>query len=192
MQAMTSQAPVNAFGVRLERIPDNVLCEPIEYIFADHCRQRDMCEALQALASLCANEEIEAEPAQVLLDWLTVDLPLHIADEEHDLFPRLGAKALPEDKFPDILRLLGTEHERDRDLTAAVIKGLGELAVGSPLKDSEGFRIATEVFAASHLSHLNWENAVVLTLARQRLGQDDQNAMAHNMAARREIELPDS
>jgi len=41
-----------------------------------------------------------------------------------------------------------------------------------------------------HLSHLNWENTVVLELARLRLNPDDLRAMAKNMAARRGITLP--
>lgn len=197
MQSKANQKPPTLFGEPMERIPDNVLLEPIEYIFADHCRQRDMCTALQELAKQSkiyadkgVSNELGPEPAQRILDCLHHDLPLHIADEEQDLFPRLNAKAQPQDKIADILRLLSAEHERDHQLIKDVMDGLESIAASQPLDDPEGFRTAAEVFSASHLSHLHWENAVVLELARRRLDDEDKRAMSVSMAARRSIDLP--
>ena len=34
---------------RLDRIPDNLLREPLEYLGADHIRQRKICNALDTL-----------------------------------------------------------------------------------------------------------------------------------------------
>lgn len=110
--------------------------------------------------------------------------------KKKDLFPRLLQKAKPQDKVDDILRLLQSEHERDHELVNDVIVGLKEISQSTPLSDGEGFRTSAEVFAASHLSHLNWENAVVLELARRRLDADDQRTMSQNMAKRRGITLP--
>jgi len=191
MQTMTDRPSLNLFGVQMERIPDNLLLEPIEYIFADHCRQRDMCTALKALCQQKNLGDIETEWVRVMLDCLEVDLPLHVADEEKDLFPRLRQKAKPEDKFEDTLYLLSSEHERDRVLVQDVLEGIRSLANGMPIDNTNEFRTSAQVFSQIHLSHLNWENTVILELARLRLDAQDQRAMAVNMAARRGIVLPE-
>jgi len=190
MQAKADPPPSDLFGVQIERIPDNLLLEPIEYIFADHCRQRDMCSALKTLAKLSVSSDIAVEAAETILECLQRDLARHIEDEEQDLFPLLSKRAKAEDRFDDTLRLLGSEHTRDRELANQVIIGLKQLAQGEPLQDPHGFRSAAEMLSEIHLSHLNWENTVVLELARLRLSPDDQRAMAKNMAARRGISLP--
>ena len=190
MQAKADPPPPDIFGVQIERIPDNLLLEPIEYIFADHCRQRDMCGALKTLAKRSLSNEIEPEVAVVILDCLQRDLARHIEDEEQDLFPLLLKRAKAQDKFNDTLRLLGSEHLRDRELASEVILGLKQIAQGEPLQDPHGFRNAAEMLSEIHLSHLNWENTVVLELARLRLTADDQRTMAKNMATRRGITLP--
>jgi len=188
-QASDPQAP-ELFGVQIERIPDNLLLEPIEYIFADHCRQRDMCAALKTLAKLSTSSDIAVEAAETILECLQRDLAHHIEDEERDLFPLLSKRAKAEDKFEDTLRLLGSEHLRDRELANEVIIGLKQIAQDGTLQDPHGFRTAAEMLSEIHLSHLNWENTVVLELARLRLSADDQRAMAKSMAARRGITLP--
>lgn len=189
MQAKQEPAPEPSSPF-MERIPDNVLLEPIDYIFADHCRQADMCEALRGFAAQHVNSVPDLNTAEKILQCLDVDLSLHIVDEEMDLFPRLRARALPEDHFPDLLRLLRKEHERDRALSDTVRNGLARIVQGEALKNPEQFRRAAMTLAASHVSHLNWENAVILPLARKRLTPDDLKAMGRTMASRRSIPYP--
>lgn len=172
-------------GAFMERIPDNVLLEPIEYIFADHCRQADLCEALKAFAERSITSTPDPSVAAAMLHSIDVDLGLHIADEELDLFPRLRTRATPDDHFAELLRLLDQEHERDRLLADAVREGLVQIANHEPLADPERFRRAAASLVSAHISHLNWENAVVLPLARKRLTDDDLQAMTRTMSSRR-------
>jgi len=179
----------------LERIPLNLLLEPIEFIFADHCRQRDMCAALKVVASAEHSDETGptediAHTARMVLQCLTVDLPLHFADEECDLFPRLMKASTPRDKTDEIVRLLRQEHKRDKDLVMGVMPGLETLANKQPLKDVSRFRTAARIFSETHLAHINWENAVILELARIQLSAEEQADMAKSLAKRRKIELP--
>lgn len=177
-------------GVFVERIPDNVLLDPIDYIFADHCRQADLCEALKTLAAGYFANTPDLELARAVLHSLDIDLSLHIADEEMDLFPRLRARALPEDHFAELLRLLDQEHGRDRALVEEVRDDLSRIAKGDAPPDPDKFRRNAATFADMHLSHLNWENAVVLPLARKRLNGEDLTAMGRTMAARRSVPYP--
>ena len=174
-----------------DRIPDNLLLEPIEYIFADHCRQMDMCCALEELAERTNSSPPDPQTAQAILVSLENDLNMHVVDEEMDLFPHLSARALPEDHFPELLRLLSTEHERDHALVDEICDGLHRIVRGKPLKKPEKFRRAVGMFAEIHLSHLNWENAVVLPLARRCLTGEELKSMGRAMAARRGITYPE-
>ncbi len=190
MQVKADQISPDMFGISVEHIPDNLLLEPLEYIFADHCRQKDLCRALKVLVKQSETSDVATDTATTILQCLQHDLALHIADEEHDLFPRLRKRAKPADKIDDTLRLLGTEHERDRGLVEIVTVGLKQIAHGKPIGNAAGFRTAAEMLAEIHLSHLNWENTVVLELARLRLNDADRREMAQSMAARRGIDLP--
>ena len=190
MHATPKQALSPLKGAQAERIPSNLLLEPIEYLYADHCRQMDMCRALQDLAQ--ARDPLRKDPQIVamIVYCLDNDLPMHIMDEEQDLFPHLRLRMLTDDGFEEILRLLDSEHDRDRVLVREVRGGLEKLSQGVPPEDLHAFRTAAQVLAQAHLSHLRWENAVVLTLARKRLTEDDQKVMGQAMAKRRNIPYP--
>ncbi|MCK5575022.1 MAG: hemerythrin domain-containing protein, partial [Sphingomonadales bacterium] len=161
--------------------------EPIEYIFADHCRQMDMCCALEELAertnssSPVSSSSPDSNTAHAILVSLENDLNMHIVDEEMDLFPHLSARTLPEDHFPELLRLLSTEHERDHALVDEICNGLRRIVRGDTLKNPEQFHRTAGTFAEIHLSHLNWENAVVLPLARRCLTGEELKSMGRTM-----------
>jgi hypothetical protein len=67
---------------------------PIEAIYEAHCNQRQLCGDMELLA---AATQPSAELARRILVSLCRDLPMHCDDEEKALFPRLRARALPED-----------------------------------------------------------------------------------------------
>lgn len=190
MPSVTEQQPLPLNDLVVEHIPTNLLLEPIEFIFADHCRQRILCGQLNTLCRQNQFGEKDRELAGLLVKCLERDLPLHIEDEEQDLFPHLQAKARPEDKFDDTLRLLQSEHDRDRVLVGKLSKLLRQVANTGQSRDITALRAAGEAFSLSHLSHLNWENVAVLELARLRLEDDDFEDMSSSMAARRKISLP--
>lgn len=173
-----------------ERIPDNVLLEPIEYLFADHCRQAILCDAIQNFAAHFFDTPPNPDRAAAILSCLEVDVNLHLADEELDLFPRLRTRAHADDHFPELLRLLNKEHGRDRTLAGEIGADLTRLAQKQPLEDPVRFCRSASALAASHLIHLEWENAVLLPLARLRLTNEDLNALGRTMAARRSIPYP--
>jgi hypothetical protein len=80
---MSKSAGVNASPTESRKEP---LPDPIQFILQDHDRQVEMCSRLEKLISASEAEPI-AEWAVSLLSFLTGDLPLHVTDEELDLFP---------------------------------------------------------------------------------------------------------
>ena len=162
---------------------------PLEFIFAEHDRQRIACAALDRLA-----DDLDAADARdnaaFVLGHLEVDLPLHIADEEIDLFPLLRARCLADDQIEAMLSLLHDEHREDDSHCEALLEPLREIAGGARPADAVSFVARARAFARFQRRHLGWENGTILPLAERRLNDEDQAALGASMAARRGISLP--
>lgn len=174
---------------KIEAIPENLFREPVDYLYADHFRQRVVCGLLDEIAD---DHEAARVPeiAGLVLDYLLRDLPQHVADEEQDLFPRLRARCRPEDEVERILMLLSEEHARDQEVVLALPAGLRSLVEGRPLPQPELFVQAASTFAECQRRHLAWEEGVIFPLARKRLQPDDLAELGRNMAARRGLSFP--
>lgn len=174
----------------IEAIPENLFREPIDYLYADHYRQRVVCRFLDEIAQDPeAGRSLDLAPR--VLDYLVRDLPQHIADEEQDLFPRLRARCTPEDQVERVLMLLSEEHARDQEVVLALPAGLRSLTEGRPLEERDLFVQAASTFAECQRRHLAWEEGVILPLARKRLKPDDLAGLGRSMAARRGARYPD-
>lgn len=163
---------------------------PIEYVLADHLRQRTLCRILDEIA---AEPEWDAEKIDAALHFLKTDFGHHMIDEEEDLFPLLRRRVRPEDRLNDVMGQLSQEHadaKRDAD---AIIAGLSAAlgALEEP-PDSAALRDRLRQFAANERRRLVAENAIVLPLARARLGADDLRTLGKRMAARRGLNYPEA
>ncbi len=174
---------------KIEAIPENLFREPIDYLYADHFRQRVVCRYLDEIAQDHEAARV-AEIAALVLDYLLRDLPRHSADEEQDLFPRLLARCKPEDDVERIVMLLSEEHVRDQEVGLALPAGLRSLIEGRPIPDLGVFLQAASTFAECQRRHLAWEEGVVFPLARKRLQPDDLAGLGQSMAARRGVTYP--
>lgn len=157
---------------------------PIEFLFADHDRLRVVCAALERLANDCTAEDAQ-ENAAFALSYLESELPLHIADEEQDLFPLLKRRCAPDDEIDTILALLNDEHEADQEYQLRLLEPLRSIAAGAQPADAVEFGHAARAFSVFQRRHLAWENGTVLPLARKRLTAADQADMGRRMADRR-------
>jgi hemerythrin-like domain-containing protein len=174
----------------IEAIPENLFREPIDYLYADHFRQRIVCKLLDRIASDLHAKQVDG-PAGVVLEYLERDMPLHVEDEEQDLFPCLRAQCKPEDEIEHILTLLTEEHARDQDLGLPLTAGLRCLSEGRPLPNAAEFLKAASTFAETQRRHLAWEEGVVLPLARKKLLPKDLTELGRSMAARRGAAYPE-
>ena len=62
--------------------------EPLDALLAEHYRQRTMCDLLDQLADNLTSPEAP-DLARTILKYLREQLPLHVLDEERDLFQLL-------------------------------------------------------------------------------------------------------
>lgn len=154
-----------------------LLADPIAFLSAEHARQTVLLSHLERVVRAPRARGARALAA-ALLEWLTCDLPVHIADEEASLYPRLQ----PHDR-EGVLARLSQEHQRDRAAVQAVVAGLGQVIAGAAPEG--GFAEAASAFIAGHRAHLALEEAAVTPLAQQVLAPDGIAALAAEMAARR-------
>ena len=173
-----------------DRHHPEVFRHPLEFIFAEHGRQRIACVALERLADDLGADDA-TENAGYILDHLEVDLPLHIADEEKDLFPLLKKRCLADDRIEEMLVLLHVEHQEDDANCGALLAPLRGIAGGSRPTDEAAFTARARAFDSFQRRHLGWENGTILPLAEYRLSDEDNAALGASMAMRRGLTLPD-
>lgn len=181
------EARILALETLMTLPPLSLFHEPIEYVFADHFRQRTLCSVLDQIAEA---EAPDCDLVDAALLFLQRDFGPHVLDEEEDLFPLLRRRAEPEDEINKVLGQLSEEHASDETDARQLMDIL------SKLKDSNcNTRLAIEQkellkrFAANERQHLIVENAIVLPLARARLSEADKQRLGMRMAARRGTDL---
>lgn len=167
----------------IETAPAALLDEPLDYLFAEHWRHRQLCRALADLASAKA---ARPEELRAFADFLTRELTLHAEDEECDLFELLRARAGAEDDLERIFGILTADHAGDRAMAAALCEGL-EAAAAASIAPARQPGLADLIgrFVTHKMRHIALENAIVLPIARLRLTAADLQALASGMKARR-------
>ena len=158
--------------------------EPLDALLAEHFRQRTMCDLLDRLAADLSDLRA-AELAHTILTYLREQLPLHILDEERDLFELLRDRTLATEAIEEAFAQMRREHEEDARVAGLVISGLERLAAGGQPDDGMEFSAAARAFAEAQRRHVAYENNRILPLARTRLTRKDLNRLSRRMAARR-------
>lgn len=156
-----------------------LLRDPLGFLAAEHRRQRAVLGHLERLARAPRARTARAMAA-ALLRWLAEELPLHIADEEQSLHPRLRRHE------PAVVERLAAGQRRDAHLAAGMATELRALAAGrdpgiAPLRDAADF-------ARLHRHRLALEEETVIPLSRRLLTNEETAALAAEMAQRRGLE----
>jgi hemerythrin-like domain-containing protein len=171
----------------IERSPPELLRQPLDFLFAEHYRHRQLCRILDHLADATLADVPLTARAD---DFIRYDLALHVIDEEEDLFPLLRRRCDPEDDIDQIIGRLSGDHRDDAALARTVRGHLGEaLAHAMPVRRVPGAARDLRQFARQERAHVALENAVVMPLARARLSIEDLRALSRRLAARRGIYL---
>ena len=171
------RAPLN-----IDTVPIALLDDPLEYILADHVRQRSVCAALHDFAD--QGRAGRAESGKVTA-FLTQDRLIHHADEEEDLFPAVRRRSLPEDDLGALLARLCDEHRRSDAAVAGIVAALSAPPDRDPIRIGAAGGALMQTYCADERRHLAIENWVVLVIAAIRLSRGDLRAMSRTMKARR-------
>ena len=158
--------------------------DALAMIGRDHARQLKVCDILEDTA-----QELLSEASPVLLSavtgFLREDLPNHIRDEEQGLFPLLKQHVGDDGDLRAILKQLQADHEFDEDLVDFLLTDLDKLAKGHHLANPQRLLINMNAFARGLRRHIEWEEGVVMPLARRVLAPEDVQALGRQMVTLR-------
>ena len=167
----------------IDVLPPNMMKEPLVWFFAEHYRHRKICRMLQDYSKSVILERKQIED---ILKFLDFEIPLHIVDEERDLFPLLRRRCKAEDNMDQILEDLSADHAIDlqncEKLTSYLDQALNE---GRGLGVRRSWVDTIHQYCKDQLHHIAIENAVVLPIARIRLTKADLKKLGRNLAKRR-------
>ena len=148
---------------QIEPMPPGLIDQPLDFIFAEHHRQREAATILLQIS----HGEFDRLGIKELIEFLEVDFARHIGDEELALFPLLRTHCLPEDNVEAVIKRLADEHREDESSGKVIIAILKSLLEGQALSLDDRRRL--KVFAEHIQQHLALENGVLLPIARVRL-----------------------
>jgi hemerythrin-like domain-containing protein len=150
--------------------------DPLDWLAGVHAELRGVCTLLEGLAGGATVDTMERHAAAAFVGDV---LPMHLRDEEDDLFPLLRRRCADEDEIGRILGVLAAEHGQESEHTARVAVILGRTTL------TTGCRRALVAFACQQRQHVAIEDGVVLPIARMRLGRRDLATLRGRMVARR-------
>lgn len=172
------------------KTPDeNVLStrrDALDHIERMHRMQLLLCDALERIADGLP-QDVDRRLCQQAIDALRNDIPLHHLDEERGLFPLMERRARPDDNIQRILAKLSQEHRTDEGYSAELIESLETLSEGRKLANPDMVGYMLRGFFESYRRHIQWEDTVVLPLARARLTGADLDDLRRTMARHRSI-----
>ncbi len=160
-----------------------ILDDPIGFLELAHRRQAGLCDALETIADALPDKVDRALCASVA-GQLAVQIPRHHRDEEDGLFPLLEARARAGDNLKAHLSVLRLEHATDEAYAEELKDVLVALAKGEPPGNPDMIGYMLRGFFENYRRHLNWENLVLLPLARARLTAGDLAALARSLHGR--------
>ncbi len=158
--------------------------DPLEFLYSEHERVRKQWERLELLASDPTAADAP-EVARSILDFIEHALPLHIADEEQDLFPLLRRRSPSDDGIVAVLKLLTNEHGDDIEHGRSMVRTLRSIETGQAPADPGMFVDYVRAFVMLQHRHQAMENNIVMTAAFDRLTPEDIAELGRKMAARR-------
>ncbi|WP_224825946.1 hemerythrin domain-containing protein [Cognatishimia sp. MH4019] len=168
-------------GQCLEPTQASLLGEPLEFIHEDHLRERQICTLLDQIAQ---GETSDDAVLSSVLGFLNTELPLHLKDEEEDLFPLLRRRCEAEDEIGRVITKLHADHTHAGEDTPKVIQLLEGLRTTSRLPSWKECEVL-KAFASHARRHLILENAIILPFARLRLTETDLHTLHIRMCQRR-------
>ena len=168
----------------LGKLPPQLLKTPLDYILADHHRQRELFSLCDELAE---GDAFDSKLADAIAVFLETEMELHVIDEEEDLFPMLRRRLLPEDDAERIIGLLSGEHAADEALASEIVTALRKGMRTDCATVEPALRNALLTFADRQRRHLAVENAIVIPLAAIRLSKKDIFDLGRRMAVRRGV-----
>lgn len=157
--------------------------ELVDLLLDCHAKIRHFVALAQAVGSRDAEDAQRMEACEQARRYFSLALPLHVADEEQSLLPRLRGR----DTALDIaLAMMHAEHASHEQSVAALLAALSRLhdAPSDPLLRAHA-KQAADALAVSFGHHLAAEEAHVFPAVSRLLDAEAQRAVLAELRARR-------
>ncbi|SCX92550.1 hemerythrin domain-containing protein [Thiohalorhabdus denitrificans] len=165
---------------------------PLQLLRACHGRVERFAELAAHIADHLEEGTPPGRPVREssgqVLRYFNQAAPLHHADEEEDLLPRLRPRLGPEEasELTALLAELAAEHEALDERWRELRPLLEALHDGRGV-DRERYTEAARHFRDGQLDHVRRENAHLLPAAERLLDEEDRRALGAAMAQRRGV-----
>ena len=163
----------------IEPIPRGLIDNPLDFIFAEHHRQREAAMILLKVA----DGEFDANGVRALIHFLEYDFALHVGDEEVVLFPSLRAHCQPDYNVDRVIERLMEEHREDESIGDEVVLILRQRLHGYNLSPAQVRKL--RLFSDHIRQHLALENGILLPIARVRLDDGALRLISDSLKQRR-------
>lgn len=140
--------------------------DPIELLEVDHALQLELCNVLEHLADSLPNE-VDLPLARVAMTILRSGFPTHHELEEKHFFPILKSRTQGNLEFKHILDQFEQEHETDESFAFEIADELERIVEDGEVRNPEMLGYMLRGFFVSQRRHIEWENAIVIPMARQ-------------------------
>ncbi len=157
---------------------------PIEVLEREHRLHEQICDSLERIADSLP-DEVDRGLCATMVVALRLDLPLHHRDEEEGLFPLLRERATDDESLSGMLLQLSREHSIDESSADELVDLLQSLSKGSRAENPNMFGYMLRGFFESYRRHIQWENKVILPMARRLLLEDDLANLTRRMIRNR-------
>lgn len=156
------------------------LPDPIAILLEDHGLQFELCDVLERIADGLP-DNVDRTMSAAVVAVLRIGMPRHMRFEEEALFPLLRVRAFWEDDLDRALSQLELEHESDESFALEIADELEALAINGQAKNAEMLGYMLRGFFDSQRRHIEWENTIVIPLARRVLTHDDLHALRERL-----------
>lgn len=173
--------------IALSALPAGLLEKPLDYLMADHDRQRAVCAYLKQAVRL---ERIDRASARAISGFLAEDLKQHFDDERLALYPALISRSADDAEFTHSIRHIERVHAGSEGMVDYLIEHLQRLASRNVTHLSPEFSELLLEYARQEQQSLAFENSVILAIAGVRLKKSDLGRISADMKARRGVVAP--
>lgn len=168
--------------IALPALSPSLLERPLDYLMADHDRQRAVCAYLKQAVRL---ERIDRASAHAISGFLAEDLKQHFDDERLSLYPALISRSMDDAEFSHSIRHIERLHAGSEGMVDYLTEHLKRLANRNVTQLSPEFSELLLEYARQEQQSLAFENSVILAIAGVRLKKSDLGRISADMKARR-------
>ena len=166
--------------VRPRAVPLELLARPLDFLVAEHQRQKEMCLLLEAVAD---GREWGKGLAEHLVLFLTDEMALHRADEEDDLFDLMRRRCSRDDDIGSLIHRVWSPEQADEEVQLST--HLLDRLASNRTDCREAFAERAHRYVALLRLHVAYTNGILIPLGRRRLRSSDLAGLAKRMRRRR-------